>query len=30
MIKIELPEDLNEQDVEKIKALLDIELRFGH
>lgn len=28
--RIELPEDLNEQDVEKLKALLDIELKFGH
>src|SRR5260221_2276198 len=30
MIRIELPEDLNEQDVNKIKALLDVELKFGH
>ncbi len=29
VIRIELPEDLNEQDVKKIKALLDIELGIG-
>lgn len=30
MIRIELPEDISEQDVNKIKALLDVELKFGH
>jgi len=30
MIRIELPEDLTDQDVNKIKALLDVELKFGH
>ena len=29
VIRIELPEDLNEQDVKKIKALLNIELGVG-
>jgi len=29
VIRIELPEDLNDQDVKKIKALLDVELQFG-
>lgn len=29
MIRIELPEDLNDQDVKKLKALLDIELGVG-
>jgi hypothetical protein len=29
VVRIELPEDLNEQDVKKLKALLDIELGVG-
>jgi hypothetical protein len=29
VVRLELPEDLNEQDVKKLKALLDIELGIG-